>query len=254
VVIKAATYTALVIRGNFHAIGKPDKRIKFTSIRKNQKWDGIQFKDESFDYTSDELIEGHGCKIQYCDIENTRTGISCEKSSPMLANNIIKNNEEGIKCRDGANPLITNNLIKDNVDGIVCDEYSSPEIKYNTIIGDEGKGISCTTRSSPLIAYNTIFGNGDTWWTGIQCQNGSAPKINRNNIYSNGGFNLKQVRTKPGEESLDIDAQNNWWGTTDKDAIAATIFDKTDKATLGEVTFIPLAKSKIKNANYLGSG
>jgi hypothetical protein len=254
VVIKAATYTAIVIRGNLHAIGKPDKHIKFISLRKNDKWDGIQLKDESFDYNSEELIEGHGCIIKYCEIENASTGISCEKSAPVISNNIIKNGDVGIKCHNEANPLITNNLIKDNVDGIVCTEYSSPEIKYNTIIGDEGKGISCVTKSSPLIVYNTIFGGGSTWWTGILCQTASAPKINHNNIYSNGGYNLKQLQTKPGEESLDINAQNNWWGTSDKTAIANTIYDKTDKSTLGEVTFIPYEKDKIKNANHLEHG
>jgi parallel beta-helix repeat protein len=254
VVIKAATYTAIVVRGNFHAIGKPDKHIKFTSLRENDKWDGIQIKDESFDYESDELIEGYGCTIQYCEIKNASTGISCENAAPLISNNIIQNGGEGIKCRDSANPVITKNLIKDNIDGIVCADYSSPEIKYNTIIGDEGKGISCVNHSSPLIVYNTIFGGGETWWTGILCQNGSAPRINHNNIYSNGGHNLKQVQIKPGEESLTLDAKNNWWGAGDKDTIATTIFDKSDKSSLGEVNFIPFAKTKIKNANHLGEG
>ncbi len=252
VVIKAKAYTAIVIRGNFHAIGEENKRIKFTSLNKGERWDGIQIKDESCDYDSNELIEGFGCSIQFCEIEYANTGISCEKASPLLTNNIIQNSGEGIKCRDEANPKITKNLIKDNDSGIVCADYSSPEISYNTVVGDEGKGISCSNQSSPVIAYNTIFGKGDTWWSGIQCESASAPKINYNNIYGNGGFNLKQLQTKPGDESLDIDAKNNWWGTADKEAIAASIFDKTDKATLGEVNYIPFIKSKLQKSNHLG--
>ncbi len=251
VVIKAKAYTAIVIRGNFHAIGSAEKHIKFTSLNKDERWDGIQFKDESFDYNSDEVIEGHGCTIQYCEIENANTGIYCEKASPQITNNIIQNSGEGIKCRDWANPKISKNLIKDNDDGIVCAEYSSPQITYNTIMGDEGKGISCVNHCSPEIAYNTIFGKGDTWWAGILCENGSAPKINNNNIYSNGGYNLKQSQQRPVDISPEIDARNNWWGVADKDAVAATIFDKADKASLGEVTFVPFMNSKIRDANHL---
>lgn len=251
VVIKAALYTAINIRGNFQAIGKTGNPIKFTSLKKNEKWDGLQFKDESLDYDSDEVIEGHGCAVQYCEIENASTGISCEKASPLISNNIIQNSGEGIKCRDWANPEITRNLIKDNVDGIVCVDYSSPIISHNTIMGDEGKGISCVEHSSPEVTYNSIFGSGDTWWVGIMCQNASVPRINHNNIYCNGGFNLKQLQIKPGDESLAIDAKNNWWGSKDRVAIAGTIFDQADKSTLGEVTFVPFVDNKIKNANHL---
>ncbi len=250
VVVKVAAYSGIIVRGNFHAIGEKDKPIKFTSLKKGSKWDGIQLKDESFDYDSEDLIEGFGCIIKYCEIENAVIGISCEKTSPVLSNNIIKNGEEGIKCYNEASPLITKNLIKDNLNGIVCIDFSSPEIKYNTVIGDEGKGIVCVNHSSPLIEYNTVFGAGSTWWSGIMCQNGAAPKIRHNNIYSNGGQNIKQVQ-KPGEESLAINAKNNWWGTDDEKIIANTIYDKNDRDNLGEVNYLPFVKTKIKDANHL---
>ncbi len=251
VVIKAGLYTAINIRGNFQAIGKEDKPIKFTSLKKNEKWDGLHFTDESFDYDSDEVIEGHGSAVSYCEIENASTGISCEKSSPLISNNTIKHSGEGIKCRNESNPQIIRNLITDNRDGIVCADYSSPKISHNTIMGDEGKGISCVNHSSPEVTYNTIFGSGGTWWMGIMCQHASAPKINHNNIYCNGGHNLMQIKVKPGEDSLDIDAKNNWWGSKDVDAIAVTISDKADKFTLGEVTFVPFVDNKIQDAGHL---
>jgi len=250
--IKAAEYTAIVVRGNFHAQGTPQERIVFTSAKEGGKWDGIQFKDESFDYESDELIEGYGCIIEYSDIWNARSGISCDKASPLIRYNQIQNCEEGIKCRSYSNPVIRNNLLKGNDTGIVCAEYSNPVIKFNTVIGNEGKGVFCVTYSSPIVEYNTIFGEGQTWWGGIVCQDASAPRIRYNNIYSNGGYNIKLVKIKPGEQSPDIDAQNNWWGTDDKATIAKNIFDKFDKTGLGEVVFTPYASKKIANANHKG--
>ena len=250
--IKVATYTAIIVKGNFHAIGTKQKKIKFTCADKNDTWDGIQFTDESFDYNSDDLIEGHGCIVEYCLIEKAKTGIICEKSSPVIRHNVLDKNEEGIKCRSWSNPLIAYNSITNNTIGISCEEYSSPDIHHNTIIGLEGHGIKCAVYSSPKITYNTIFGQGETWWKGITCQDSSAPKINFNNIYSNGGFNFFYVKLKPGEGSPDIDARNNWWGLNDKEAIANTILDKQNKAELGEVHFVPFATSKIKNAGHLG--
>ncbi len=250
--IKVATYTSIIIKGNLHAIGTADKRIKFTSAVKNDMWDGLRFADESFDYTSEDLIEGYGCIVEYCEFEKAKTAIICEKSAPVIRNNIIQKDEEGIKCLSWANPVIAHNLITETNIGITCEEYSSPDINYNTIIGDEGKGINCTVYSSPRITYNTIFGKGETWWKGIMCQDSSAPQINFNNIYSNGGHNIYLVKMKPGEISPDIDARNNWWGLDDQEAIATTIQDKFDRADLGEVNFVPFTKSKIKNANHKG--
>jgi hypothetical protein len=53
-------YTSIVIEGNLQAIGTKDKWIKITSTKPNEKWDGIKLNDDSFDYDSEELIEGHG--------------------------------------------------------------------------------------------------------------------------------------------------------------------------------------------------
>ncbi len=250
VVIKAEDFTAIVVNGNFHVMGTPDKPIRFTSAKKNGKWDGIIFRDESFDYESDELIKGHGCIVEYAIVENARSGILCEKSTPLLRSNVIQNNEEGIKCRSNSNPLIKNNLFKDNMAGIVCENDSSPEITSNTIIGGEGKGISCMRNSSPVITNNIIFGAGETWWAGILCGDSSAPKVNHNNIYSNGGHNIKLIKFKVGELSLDISAEGNWWGTDNKEAITNSIFDQRDKGELGEVKFTPYVKTKLTDVGY----
>ena len=37
----------------------------------------------------------------------------------------------------------------------------------------------------------------------------------------------------------------NWWGTTDPDAVAATVHDGADEAGLGQVTFLPIADAPV---------
>ncbi|MBI5789183.1 MAG: right-handed parallel beta-helix repeat-containing protein [Candidatus Schekmanbacteria bacterium] len=251
VVVRVAPYTSIVVRGNFQAIGAKDKKIKFVASNEEELWDGLRFMDESFDYNSDELIEGNGCIVENCQFEKAKTAIICDKSSPVIRNNVFKNNEEAVKCRNHSmGALIANNIIEDNNIGITCEEYSNPEIIHNTIIGAEGRGVSCTIYSSPNVTYNIIFGKGESWWKGIICQDNSAPKITHNNIYSNGGYNFYYVKMKPGEGTPEIDAQNNWWGLSDKEEIAKRINDKGDKGDLGEVKFEPFLNSKVGNAGH----
>jgi len=252
VVVKSSGYNALIVNGNLQAKGTPDNPIKFVGLREGEKWDGIRFGKKSFAYNSEDIIEGHGCIIEYCEIKDARVGILCEKASPLIQHNVVENCEEGIKCRDGSNPTIAYNLLKDNKDGITCEKYSSPEIKNNTITGKEGKGIYCKTYSSPTIAYNTIFGDGDTWWVGVLCQDSAAPKINHNNIYANGGANIKQLQNNPGEKSLEVDARNNWWGADNEEIIAKGVYDNHIKANLGKVIYKPYESNKISNASHKG--
>jgi len=104
-------------------------------------------------------------------------GISCQRSSPMIANNLISQNISlgyppgmggGIGCFDHSNPLIRGNVIVNNSadygygGGIFCYD-SSPIISGNIIAGNIshdglGGGISCLY-SDPIIINNTICYN-----------------------------------------------------------------------------------------------
>ncbi|MFQ5647214.1 MAG: right-handed parallel beta-helix repeat-containing protein [bacterium] len=246
--IRFDSYTPFVVEGNLHAIGTRKKRIVFTCSGKQGDWDGIKIVDSAYDYNSDELIEGHGCIIEYATISKARTGIACISSNPVIRHNIIKNNDEGVRCWEKSQALVTNNKFINNKTAIDCMNYSSPNITYNSILGADGKGIRCLNYCSPLIDHNTIFGSGRTWWKGLVFISSSHPIVSSNNIYANGGYNVYLAKRKPGDKSPDIDAKGNWWGLVDKEVIAKMIFDKMDKTVLGMVEYNPYKKKKIIDA------
>lgn len=98
-------------------------------------------------------------------------GIFCERSSPLIRNNIIKGNATenggGILCLNNSSPKIIDNLIFDNKatkgGGIRCSDGSSPQI-INNVIRDNvasmlGGGIYFRVKSYPNLINNTIIDN-----------------------------------------------------------------------------------------------
>ncbi|NQV19604.1 MAG: right-handed parallel beta-helix repeat-containing protein [Armatimonadetes bacterium] len=73
----------------------------------------------------------------------------------------------GILCDGNSSPIIKNNLIRNNFSGIdgggiFCYDFSNPEIINNTILNNSsvyGGGISCYTLSNPIITNNIINHN-----------------------------------------------------------------------------------------------
>lgn len=63
------------------------------------------------------------------------------------------------------------------------------------------------------------------------------------NFSNNGSYNLFNGTTQP------IDADSNWWGTSDSAVIASTIFDGEDSSGLGIVSFVPFLIGTITSAD-----
>ncbi|MDI6781244.1 MAG: right-handed parallel beta-helix repeat-containing protein [bacterium] len=94
---------------------------------------------------------------------NSRDGIYCYSSSPIITNNTISGNNNSGICCSSASPSIINNTISENSwDGIYCSSSSSPNI-YNNIITENGTTSASNYgiySSSGSIDYNCIWGNG----------------------------------------------------------------------------------------------
>jgi len=152
--------------------------------------------------------------------------MSCGSISPGAANilrNTISGCPTGVTIGGGgsgspASPiqLLQGNLITNNTVGVEIDifiESSTPVIENNSI-ANNGVGISVIS-SDPVVSAP---------------QN---PTIQGNNIYNNTNYNFKlQIPDS-------LNAQHNWWGTTDSTAIGQTIYDFKDDFNLGKVDYTP---------------
>jgi parallel beta-helix repeat protein len=102
-------------------------------------------------------------------------------------------------------------------------EVSGSAFISNNIISGCTKASIVVSSGNPTIQSNTLNDKG------IILK--SASKINYNNIH--GGISLSQSVT------ANVDATNNWWGTTDTSAIDVLIFDFNDDFNLGKVNYTP---------------
>ena len=148
-------------------------------------------------------------------------GIYAASSVTIRSNKIANNfalNEGGGICGGGAvsdNHIINNSAA--NGGGI----YGSATVTNNSILGN-------------------IISQGNGKGGGIHIS--GQPSINYNNIHSNIPYNIYNSNSKG---SPDIDATNNWWGTTDEAEIQAHIYDWFDDSSLGLVNFIPYLTSPL---------
>jgi len=201
--------TSIIVKGTLVANGTENKKITFTSASTSPEpfdWDAIEFKETSVNSI-----------INYCIFEYGFRGICCWGSSPTISNNTIRNFEDnGIMCVD-SNATIINNTIVNNCDGIQCTR-ANPFIFNNTILYNR-RGVWCEY-SSPSILRNNISHNDQ----GIHIVSSSTPVINNNIILNN---------TKCGigvwyNNGLIVNAEYNWWGTTNDTEIGEMIIGDVD--------------------------
>jgi parallel beta-helix repeat protein len=216
---------------------------------------GITFTTVSEGY--DEQT-GSGCIIENAIIDSTTISVG---SSTKISNNII----DGF-ISAGDSSIISNNIITGKIGA-----SSSAVVSSNTITGgSSGGGITLELTENPL-----IFGNTISDCSGVGISAGGSATIERNlvinnnygisvsvwatiqnNTISNSYVGLKYVSTVAfptisynnfegnsynfySDVSKDIDVTNNWWGTTDTQAIRQSIFDFEDDFNLGTVNFVP---------------
>jgi hypothetical protein len=147
-------------------------------------------------------------------------------SNVMLEKNSITNNEYGIKIQDPVTSTKGSWIIKANQ--IINNQYAIyggvTSIEENLIMNNT-YGIYGTAVS---IKANTIVNNS----VGIRSV---ASNIFNNNIYNNTNYNIYL----PSGATNNVNATNNWWGTTNTQTINQTIYDFKNDFNLGKVNFVP---------------
>lgn len=156
---------------------------------------------------------------------NISGGIQSEGGSPAIFGNVISTNDYlgyGIQFIWTDNIEITNNIISG---GISAEGGANIE---SNLITRSSEGITVSGGDSVTIQGNTIVNNNK----GITFRSGVAPTITNNN-FQNNSYNIYL------SGSGNINAVNNWWGTTDQQAINQSIHDNKNDFNLGTVTFVP---------------
>jgi hypothetical protein len=116
--------------------------------------------------------------------------------------------------------LIANNLIINNIQGINLADWESgsyPTIRDNTL-----------TNNTVGICVSYPWGNNQPVFSAV---------IAGNNIYGNTKYDFQN------QQPTTVDATNNWWGTTDTQAISKAIYDYYDDFKIGQVTYYPYLTS-----------
>ncbi|MCU0485256.1 MAG: PKD domain-containing protein [Anaerolineales bacterium] len=144
--------------------------------------------------------------------------------------------------------VVSNNIISDNNGiGLRLYSYSGSAVNAshnailrNTAENDAGLTVLYLDAGSS-ITYNTILGNLNTGSTALRTSyfnynTWGSPVFNYNNLTGNNGYALYNDNT---QGLPNIDAVNNWWGTSSSTEIQALIYDYFDDTTRGIVDYSP---------------
>lgn len=145
---------------------------------------------------------------------------------------------------------ISHNILSDNTTGaeagaLRVERYSAMNLSYNSIVRNTALNNAALVHEdryadadANVISANTIVGNVNQSAPGnLRAVSVLGhPLFNDNNIYGNTGYALYCL-TPQGLDNLN--AENNWWGTSSSPAIQALIYDWFDDPIVGIVDFSP---------------
>lgn len=129
----------------------------------------------------------------------------------LIGNTANSNERGGIRLERASEAFVSNNITNSNNIGIYLRGTSDNNLTYNEV-SNNVYGISTETRY------------------GIYSKNNL---IKYNNIYENTSYNFDN------NQAYDVNAEYNWWGTTDANAIAEKIYDYYDNNSVGVVDYNP---------------
>lgn len=182
-------------------------------------------------------------------------GIMITDGSVTIINSIFFNNSAGEVGGGGAiysggSVIMSSNIVSNNTawagGGVLTNDDGSV-IVSNTIISNNSakRGGGIYNLGSTKIVYSTISGNLATeYGGGISSESSNLLNIKNSNI-NNSNYNIYLT------SSLNVNAQNNWWGTANTDLIDQTIYDFFDNFDLGKVIYNPFQTYPVDISNHL---
>ena len=144
-------------------------------------------------------------------------------------NSVLGNAGAGISACCDNEIFITNNLIFGNAAGGVHARASFGD-RVTTISGNRIVGNTMSDHTGPSLVHIHCDG-------GDCANNQSLPTITGNNMQDNTTQHWLYNSTDAGSDN--VDATNNWWGTSTDAVIQSRVHDANDDAARGLVTYIP---------------
>lgn len=230
----------IIVRGRIIARGTPEKTIVFTSGEINAR---------PADWGAINLLGSEGNVIEYCKILFAYNGVHAHGASAAVNHNEFAKNGVGISCKKEeetpsapwfgkmSDMQITYNRFLNNKGGIGF-RNSKTVISHNLIQDNKFFGVFPKDDVQAEISYNEITGNKK----GVYLFQVKGARIHHNNIYDNIDYNVAVAEA----QDYDVDARENWFGTTDLAKIEASIFDKQDDPEMGMIIIDPLLSKQVQ--------
>jgi ACT domain-containing protein len=227
----------LVIEGRISARGDNDRIIRFDSAQDGQFWPGITF-------ASVKDRENH---LAFVRVQNARTAVFCQASSPTIEQSEFTKNHEAIKIQGVfSKPLVSRNtLYKNKGAAISVSDGAAPRIVGNTINDNDHTGVVLHSAAAE-ITQNTITRNKNN---GIAVK-GAEAVIFQNNLVDNQPYNVfGEMKGEPAK------ALNNWWGSAAMAAVLSGIHGRVDVSSVldapypqGKALAVPILDQKLEGA------
>ncbi|KPL07001.1 hypothetical protein AMJ86_06285 [bacterium SM23_57] len=186
------------------------------------------------------LDSGCYASVWYCEFTNDWTYNQLRPTAVFykfgshgwVRNTEITGFQHGIRLHGCGCPIIIEeNTIVGCEIGVICDTQDSVAILDNEFRGNE-IGV-LVIQGEPAVLNNTF----EKHYEAIRVEGVATPTAHFNNFITNDKGAWTQLSPN------DVDASQNWWGTTDEDSVANLIFDQLDDSTLGLVQFDPILTS-----------
>ena len=182
-------------------------------------------------------------------------GIWIFTGGSVAANYItVQHGTYGVNFSNGTTGTISNGTFKENTNAIYFNGDSSATINNNLIeentYGVRFQGSIAYSPNQSLVSNNTISLNdyGVYLYGNFNDNHNPTPTVIRNSILNNVQYGF--YATIYGFNSPSLNAKENWWGTTDLNAIGSLIYDKSDSPYSPPVDFGGFLDSA--NGNIVG--
>jgi len=185
-------------------------------------------------------------EIVHSLISNNTYGVQPSGGYLTIQESTISNNTYGIWSSWSTLRILGSNITH-NTHGIAADSATISK----SIISENGKGISPKWYQMPgyppwyeqgtfSISYSTITANKEN---GIISNSYGTSTVHFSNIYGNTPYDVSNLA--PYDRNADVNATNNWWGTTDTTEIDQHIYDYYDDYNLRKVFYQPFLDSPV---------